>query len=438
MKTKITFPKMTLVQKVIAGYAVMAFFSMASLTASIAGIYNIAAIVRDMVRTDLAALQSIYTLREALTAEERYASKYIILRSPELADLFRKRGTEFTQTLSSLKKQSSDLPLSRLITAHQEFTTTSERMFGGKDTDPRPIHAASIKAYDALDQLASHQNTLISRKLTDASNREHSTISLTLILSLSGFLLALVTAALIIHNISSSIRKLRAGTMRIAEGDFDYDPAIPPGDEIGSLAGDFKKMAVRLKEMEQISLDASPLTRLPGNIAIERILTKKLAATSPFAVCYADLDNFKAYNDRYGYIKASELIKVTGEIIHNATRNLAETDSFVGHVGGDDFVIVADADKAAPICEAIIEKFDTIISGFYSDEDLANGGIQGLDRYGVERTFPIMAISIAVIICRKGEYDSAVEIARNAAQIKEHVKGQAGSTYFINRRRLKR
>lgn len=429
---------MTLVQKVIAGYAVMVFFSMASLTASVVGVYNIAAITREMVQTDIAALQSLYTLREILSAEERYASKFVILKSPEIADLFHNRGTEFSQILTTLKKQSQNLPLTGLTIAHQNFIRTSERLFADKETDARPILSASNKAHEAIDQLATHQNALITRKLADASNREHSTISLTLILSLSGFILALLTATFIIHNISSSIRKLRAGTMRIAEGDFDFDPAIPPGDEIGILAGDFRKMAAHLKEMEQISLDASPLTRLPGNIAIERVLTKKLSSPTPFAVCYADLDNFKAYNDRYGYIKASELIKVTGEIIHNVTRALAGQDSFVGHVGGDDFVIVADADKAAAICEAVIEEFDTIIAGFYSDEDLANGGIQGLDRYGVERMFPIMAISIAVIICRQGEFDSAVEIARSAAQIKEHVKGQAGSTYFINRRRLKR
>ena len=102
-------------------------------------------------------------------------------------------------------------------------------------------------------------------------------------------------AALLIYNISTAVRKLKRATHRIAEGDFDFDPGIPPGDEVGDLAEDFTRMARRLKELEQISLDASPLTRLPGNIAIEQVLERKLSEGIPFAVCYADLDNFKAY-----------------------------------------------------------------------------------------------------------------------------------------------
>ncbi|WP_369833235.1 GGDEF domain-containing protein [Geobacter sp. DSM 9736] len=236
------------------------------------------------------------------------------------------------------------------------------------------------------------------------------------------------------YTISRSIRKLKRATHRIAEGDFDYDPQIPPGDEVGDLARDFTSMAARLKVLEQMSLDASPLTRLPGNIAIERVLSKRLASNELFAVCYVDLDNFKAYNDRYGYIKASEVIKMTAEIVYEAVGALNEEDSFVGHVGGDDFIIVVSSDNAAPVCENVISTFDREIRGHYSAEDLAKGAIEGADRYGVHRIFPIMTISIAAIICQKGLYDSAVDIAKNAADMKEFLKAKPGSNYYINRR----
>lgn len=225
---------------------------------------------------------------------------------------------------------------------------------------------------------------------------------------------------------------------RIAEGDFDYDPQLPAGDEIGALAGDFVRMGKKLKELEQMSLDASPLTRLPGNIAIERVLNRRLQSGEPFAVCYADLDNFKAFNDHYGYIKASEVIKLTAELIHDIVRQVAGGDAFVGHVGGDDFVMVVASDKGGPVCERVITRFDDFIRQHYSPEDLAKGAIEGVDRYGVPRTFPIMSISIAVVICSREKFASAVDVAKAAADIKDLLKSKPGSNYLINRRKGKR
>ena len=163
-----------------------------------------------------------------------------------------------------------------------------------------------------------------------------------------------------------------------------------------------------------------------------------LAEDVPFAVCYADLDNFKNFNDRYGYVRGSDLIKRTGEIIYEETSRHGGDDAFVGHVGGDDFVMVLSGDTFPAVCESVIARFDAEIPGFYSEEDLQRGFTEGKDRYGVHRTFPIMSISIAVLVCQKGEYDSAVDIARTAAEIKDHVKGKQGSNYFINRRKIQR
>jgi GGDEF domain-containing protein len=146
----------------------------------------------------------------------------------------------------------------------------------------------------------------------------------------------------------------------------------------------------------------------------------------------------KAYNDVYGYIKGSEVIKMAGEIILEAVRNLAEEGAFVGHIGGDDFVMVIDQDKISAVCEEVIKKFGEGIVAHYKEEDLARGAIEGTDRYGVPRVFPVMTISIAVVICRQGEYESAVAIAQTAAQIKDYVKGKPGSNYMINQRRKAR
>ena len=257
------------------------------------------------------------------------------------------------------------------------------------------------------------------------------------LLALVGFILALVIAVFFTYRTFAAIRRLQRATRRIAAGDFDYDPQIPQGDEIGDLAADFVRMASRLKDLEQISLDASPLTRLPGNIAIEREINRRLQEGNRFALCYADLDNFKSYTDHYGYIKGSELIRLSGEIIYEVVKSLAGGDAFVGHVGGDDFVAVIAADKADAVCTKILERFDAEVVKHYSPADLANGGIAGKDRYGTKRFFPVMTISIAVIINEAGEFSTAVEIAKTAAEIKDFAKEKPGSNYLINRRRKK-
>src|SRR6185369_10168200 len=140
------------------------------------------------------------------------------------------------------------------------------------------------------------------------------------------------------------------------------------------------RMAVRLKELEQLSLDASPLTRLPGNIAIERSINRRLREGVSFAMCYLDLDNFKSYNDRYGYIRASDVIKDAGQVIYNAVNRLNDPDAFVGHIGGDDFVVIINSDFAELACQAIISDIDAMIPDLYSEEDRASGVIEAKDR----------------------------------------------------------
>jgi diguanylate cyclase (GGDEF)-like protein len=285
----------------------------------------------------------------------------------------------------------------------------------------------------AIDKMRIAQQKLLEHKLTDVRDREALTASWALGLALSGVTLAFAVASLLIYSFSSSIGKLQKATHRIAAGDFDHDPNIPSGDEIGSLAQDFMGMAARLKELEQVSLDASPLTRLPGNIAIERSINRRLKEQTPFAMCYLDLDNFKSYNDRYGYIKASELIKEASQVIHTAVKRLNDPDSFVGHIGGDDFVVIIDAKLAKGACQAIIHDIDTMVPSYYSDEDRTAGFINGVDRYGVARSFPLISISIAVLSCQPGKYATAAEIATAAAKVKDRVKEASGSNYIIVR-----
>lgn len=436
-KMKSFSPKLTLVQRLIAGYAAMAFFTAAAIAFSILGLYSVHNIATEIARKDLAILNATAKLRESMQAQERYAAKFQILKSPEFHDMFRGREIEFLDILQKLVKSRRQPDVPPLVKSYEEYRHHAEKLFSEKGSQ-EALRKSTAQVFNHIDLIYNNTNDQLKTKLQAADEKERSTIAWTIVLSLIGFILGLIVASLFIYNVSTAIRRLKEATHKIAEGDFDYDPKIKADDEIGDLARDFISMAARLKVLEQMSLDASPLTRLPGNIAIEGILNKRLQEDVPFAVCYADLDNLKAYNDHYGYIKASEVIKKAGEIIYQAVKEKAETEAFVGHIGGDDFVMVVAMENAVPVCEAAIKMFDEEIRNHYTAEDLARGAIDAVDRYGVPRTFPIMTISIAITICRKGEFDSAVAIAKAAAEIKDYVKSMPGSNYLINRRKVKR
>jgi diguanylate cyclase (GGDEF)-like protein len=429
---------MTLLHKLVISYAAIALFTLIALVVSYAGLYSLNTTAREIVTRDFVLISTVNKLRESLLAQQNYAAKYAILRESEFRDMFLKRESEFQETLRSIRMTVPDRSLDELDSVYREFDKTAHRIIDGSAVKDGGLLTAAGKVNTVIDNALFLRQQLIREKLESARQKEHSTVRWTFVLSLTGFTLALGFAALLIFNISTAVRKLKRATHRIAEGDFDYDPNIPPGDEVGALAEDFTRMAERLKELEQMSLDASPLTRLPGNIAIEAVLERRLNEGAPFAVCYADLDNFKAYNDRYGYIQASELIKKTGEVIHETVTTLTGSDAFIGHVGGDDFVMVINPEEVEPVCGAVIERFDRMIPEFYAPGDLICGAIEGPDRYGVHRRFPIMTISISVVICRKGTFDSAISIARTAAEMKDNLKGQPGSNYAVNKRNIPR
>jgi GGDEF domain-containing protein len=438
MTIKDRLPKFSLVQKLIVGFAATAFFATMTLILNFTGLYSLNKIARDIAKNDLVMLRSANILRQSILAQEGYAGKFEILKSSEFIDLFYKRESEALKTLQQLEQDKHGGEIADIVKSYRNYLATVHLMFQG-DSDALSRHKPSAQiVISTIDTFYSNQQLKLNAKLEDADRQESSTVRFTLIFSLTGFILAIGIAAMFLFNISTAVAKLKRATHRISEGDFDYDPQIPPGNEIGDLAHDFVRMATRLKVLEQMNLDASPLTRLPGNIEIERILNKRVHEGKPFAVCYVDLDNMKAYNDVYGYIKGSEVIKMTGDIILEVVRNNAEEDAFVGHIGGDDFIIVLDNENVSFICEEVIKHFGKGIVSHYNPQDLARGGIEGFDRYGTLRSFPIMTISIAVVICQEGEYESAVDIAQTTAEIKDYVKGMSGSNFMINRRRKAR
>lgn len=180
--------------------------------------------------------------------------------------------------------------------------------------------------------------------------------------------------------------------------------------------------------------DNNPLSRLPGNTSILRAIRKILARQGSFAVCYVDIDNFKPYNDRYGFSRGDEVILMVARIIVNVIEEKAREDSFIGHVGGDDYVFIVPEDKAREVCARIIANFNQVRNLFLSAEDVAAGEFVGLDRQERETRFPLLSISIAVVTTGDGRYLHSGEIATAASQLKHYVKRLDGSNYLIERR----
>lgn len=182
---------------------------------------------------------------------------------------------------------------------------------------------------------------------------------------------------------------------------------------------------------------ANPLTRLPGNLALEREIKKRLDTGDAFSVCYCDLDNFKAYNDKYGYEAGDKVIFHTAQIIMNTVRGLSESDDFVGHIGGDDFVVLTTPERDNAIVKAIAAKFDETIVEFYDDEDLERKSIQIENRAGELERFPIMSITLAIISGSKEDFESTHVIAERAAELKKYLKKFQGSNFLSERRGLR-
>lgn len=422
--------KPTLVQKLIISYAIIIFCLVAALLYSITGLNSISKTANEIGSIDLPAAEAVDSLRDSLREQQRAIGRFTIISGQEYKELYIAQDVAFRNAMAILGKTS----LSALPTLQHDYDSydrVARTLFDGASVPNEKMKLAVNLVSRGIETVQKQQSHHLEAKLKAAREKESKTVSRAMALAFSGVVVTLLVAAILVYSLSRSIAKLKRATQRIAAGDFDHNPNIAQGDEIGDLANDFLIMASRLKELEQISLDASPLTRLPGNIAIERFINRHMKEQRSFAMCYLDLDNFKSYNDHYGYIKASELLKEAGQVIYEAVMGIGKPDTFIGHIGGDDFVVIVDDVDADAACQVIIRGIDSLILKYYSEDDRNIGYIDGVDRYGVKRRFPLISISIAALICRPGDYGSAADIATTAAKVKDQVKSSAGSNYII-------
>ncbi len=184
-----------------------------------------------------------------------------------------------------------------------------------------------------------------------------------------------------------------------------------------------------------INRRVSPLTGLPGNVQIQAELKKRFSSKETFAIMYLDLDNFKAYNDLYGFLKGDEIIKFSARTILKNVHTEESEDSFVGHIGGDDFVAIVPQTNYDKICQNVIADFDSNVSKYFTDEDVKKGYMEVENRKGIMEQFPLTSISIGVVEIEKGRFANILEIGEAGASVKHLAKSIPGSTYVIDRRK---
>ncbi|MBD3381606.1 MAG: diguanylate cyclase [candidate division Zixibacteria bacterium] len=181
-------------------------------------------------------------------------------------------------------------------------------------------------------------------------------------------------------------------------------------------------------------LGVNPSSRLPGPSMIEKKINQMIANDKDFAVCYLDIDNFKGYNDYYGYFYGDKVIRLTAQIVRDVVFDLVP-NGFVGHVGGDDFIFVIPYQMIDMVCSNTIKTFDRIIPYRYKEEDRLRGKIVTKNRFGEDEIYSMLTISIAVLVCENKIFSHAGEMSHMLADLKKYTKKLAGSNYMIERRK---
>lgn len=431
-------------RKVALGYLVIIVFSLMAIGYALVSLHDHNQRTEQLVGVQFRAFTLLRDIRQNLLAQENLEKQLVILRDPQLLELLDRRATDLEMTLDDVKSSPLPVYFADLPAAVDKYAAKAKllrQQFEAKAWEQAAETATATTAplrsqlLEFLADLRLQHQTALDNDLNELSLQSSKAYRLTLSITFIGILLAAPVAFTVITSIHRSVKALQKATREIAAGSFETPVDIRSNDEFGQLAQDFASMARKLSELEQLHLDANPLTRLPGNLAIDRELERRISQKAPFAHLYIDLDNFKAYSDHYGYKAGSDTINKVGNLLRKVTEQHAGDNDLVGHIGGDDYVILTEPYRAEELAKAIISAFDNLTTELYDEKDFEAGFIFGTDRYGTKRSFPLLTISIAITLSENLVHQSLLTISHNCARMKEHLKRLKGSNYLIDRRK---
>jgi diguanylate cyclase (GGDEF)-like protein len=228
-------------------------------------------------------------------------------------------------------------------------------------------------------------------------------------------------------------------TILIVESDpLEIDAAFAAGaDEVIASSCPAAEVCTRMNATLRRSdrdVMVHPSTRMPGAVSIEMEIARRMAGGIDFAACYADLDHFKEYNDRYSYYQGDRVIRMISQILHDVVKGMCGEEGFVGHIGGDDFIFVIPIEAVSEVCSEIISVFDQLVPLQYSDHDRRAGYFFGKDRRGQLHRVPLMTVSIGVVTTERRRFTHAAQVSALATEMKSYAKTLPGSVYSVDRR----
>ena len=435
--------KLTIYRKLLLSYLAMALLTVLASAYAIFSLQQLNDLAYRIINEDFAVVEQSKRLMDTLIARESAEKRYTILQDPKLEDIYWSRSREFGRVLAQMKKgrfSGIEKAVPRLSHLHVEHEAVFSREIGqvrGKQPEEARIlsEGPGRKAIDEMAQiiraLQKSAEGEIDARMIRIKEQGLKASRLTVVLSLVSLVVGVLLVLLVTYNISRPLGRLEKATAVIAEGKFDYDLRLNRNDEIGSLAHAFGVMARRLKVLEELNLDASPLTGLPGNMAIERELGQRLLAKKPVSLCHVDLDNFKPFVDQYGYAWGSEVIKEVARHLAAVMKEAGEKEDFVGHIGGDDFVIISEPTRVQEICRRVVAGFEERIGKFYTERDRKQGFFNGKDRKGIPQKYPLITVTIAIVTDDGTRFQNPLAMAEAAAELKEYAKTLPGSNYVM-------
>lgn len=434
----------TVTKKVIIGYLVVVLFSLLAVGFALSRLHQQTLDTEHLVNVEFRTFELVRDLQQNLLAQENIEKQLLILRDPALSELRLNRNNEFTRYALALNRPPLSEQIKHLIKIVENYRQAdnqlSEALFWEDWTQAQKISTEitiplRIQLLNYLANFRQQQQQNINTGLAQLSQHTGEAFQMTVLLTLIGILLSAPVSLTVILSIHRSVKALKEATQKISAGRFEHRPNLSGDDEFAQLANDFTQMGQKLRELEQLQLDANPLTLLPGNLAIDREVEMRIGRREPFSHLYIDLDNFKVYSDRYGYKAGSDVLARVGELLKEVIGEYGSSQDLVGHIGGDDYVVISTLESGELLAQKIIAAFDKLSPSFYSVEDRKAGSFTGEDRYGVKRIFPLMTISIAVIPSDHYEYPSRLAISQDCARVKEYLKIQEGSNYMLERRK---
>lgn len=430
---------LTIIQKIALGYLLTACFGLTATIYALSSLGSQTTHANELINGDYRALMLATTLRQDLLALDRLERAEDILTDINLESMHQRRRKDFLDNWQGLKALPLSQPLPHpMLDAGDNYTIQLEKILlataaqvkqGSKKLSP--IRIELLKEFDLFLQ---SREVIIDDTLSALTVGSKRAFRITLLLTVFGISFGVAVALSVILAIHRSTRDLILATSRIANGDYDYQIDTRRNDEFGEIARAFVSMSSQLKNLEQLRLDANPLTHLPGNKAIEHEINLRLDIGESFAHIYIDIDNFKSFNDQYGYKEGDKAIALVRDILKNILTETESTDHLLGHIGGDDYVVLTSPENAEALAQKLIRDFDEQAPLLYSTEDRAAGFFIGRDRQDNEVHHPLMTLSVAIVTTGSLNQPSPAAISRECAKIKHHLKKLPGSNYLIDRR----